>query len=130
MQVLYSIWISKQKWPGDCRPPGQENIYIKKPWDLLEVPTVYSLMMIFVDYGRLAPSLELSHHQFLSAFINVLFRSIIIEAHFRECQNTCQEEIFKILCTLRFVKFIFKKVIVDLQEKYEINFDSGVDCRM
>jgi glutamine amidotransferase PdxT len=34
--------------------------------------------MISVYHGRLAPSLELSHHQFLSAFKKVFFRSPII----------------------------------------------------
>jgi hypothetical protein len=42
MQVLFSIRVSKKK-PGDVWSPGLKNIEIKKPWDLLEVPTVYCL---------------------------------------------------------------------------------------
>ncbi len=48
--------------------------------------------MKLVYHGRLAPRLELSHHQFLSAFKKVFFRSLIIGAYFRECESTCQGE--------------------------------------
>jgi hypothetical protein len=73
--------------------PRPKNIEIKKPWDLLEVPTVYWLIMIFVDHGRLAPSLELSHHQFLRAFKDVFSCLPIIGTSLREYADNCQGKI-------------------------------------
>ncbi len=75
--------------------PRPKSLQIKKPWDLLEVPTVYWLIIILHYHGRLAPSLELSHHQFLKAFIKIFFCSLIIGSSFRECARNCQAKIFE-----------------------------------
>ena len=104
---------------------------IKKPWDLLEVPTVYWLIMTSVDHGRLAPSLELSHHQFLSAFKKVFFRARIIGTHFKESESTCQEKnIFGQIPrryqggkrTHSLDYFGSQKVIIDVRGTHAINF--------
>jgi len=72
--------------------PRPEKCSNKKPQDLLEVPTVYWLIMILVYHGRRAPGLELGHHQFPSAFKKVFLRSLIMGTYFRECECTCQGE--------------------------------------
>ena len=81
------LQIKKAGGPSVPRPLKYKH---KKTVGPSEVPTVYWLIMLFVYHGRLAPRLELSHHQFVNAFKIVFLRSLIIGTYFRECQNTCQ----------------------------------------
>ena len=50
--------------------------------------------MILVLYGRLAPSLELSHHQFLIVFEKIFLAMQFIVAYLRENGSACQEKFF------------------------------------
>ena len=45
---------------------------------------------ILYDHGRLAPSLEQSHHQFLSAFEEKICCLPFIKIYFKECVRYCQ----------------------------------------
>jgi hypothetical protein len=49
--------------------------------------------MISVDHGRLAPSIELRHHQILRAFKDVFFCSLIIKYHLENVRTIVKQKL-------------------------------------